>query len=102
VCLRNAIVKFAAITVLVVCIGSHVSELLDTWDHTFQTGNDIESALVILALTLGATLALASAVILLVARTRCLAVPFTEVPVLQLIAELIFSIRPPPIVSLRI
>ena len=42
---------------LLVAVGSQVSELMDRWDHTMQTGNDIESVLVVLALTTGAVLA---------------------------------------------
>ncbi len=46
---------------LFVCVGSHISELFDYWDHTFQTGNDIESALIVLALTAGVALAVGGA-----------------------------------------
>jgi len=88
--------------VLLVCIGSHVSELLDTWDHTFQTGNDIESVLAILALTGGAVLALGSAAILLFARTRCFAVGSTAIELLRPISELISSTHSPPVIPLRI
>lgn len=100
--LRSRILKFVSIVVLLVCIGSHVSELLDTWDNTFQTGNDIESVFVILALTVGGVLALASTAVLLIARRRSFADPSNPVPLLQPIGELILSTHSPPIVPIRI
>ena len=100
--MRERIVKFVSLVVLLVCIGSHVSELLDTWDHTFQTGNDIESVFIVLALTVGAALAVASAAILLVARTRSFAAPSDAVRLLQPISGLILSTHSPPVVLLRI
>ena len=87
---------------LLVCIGSHVSELLDTWDHTFQTGNDIESALVIFALTLGAALALASAAVVLVRKAKSFSPAHVAHAVAQAAAELIISTHSPPIIPLRI
>src|SRR6266702_3595156 len=60
--MRRRTLQFAAVVVLLVCFGSHVSEFLDHWDHTFQTGNDIESALIVVALTGGVALALAAAI----------------------------------------
>lgn len=41
------------ILVLVVCLGCPLVEMFDQWDHTLQTGNDSEYALVILALCVG-------------------------------------------------
>jgi hypothetical protein len=45
--------------ILAVCICSHVSEIFDRWDNTFQTGADIESSIIIVALIAGAALGLA-------------------------------------------
>lgn len=87
---------------LLVCIGSHISELLDTWDNTFQTGNDIESVVLVLALTVGAALALAPVGKLLVAKTRSLAVASAPFPLQQSISEVIFPTHSPPLLSLRI
>jgi hypothetical protein len=44
--------------ILAVCICSHVSEIFDHWDNTFQTGNDVESSTIIVALIAGAALGL--------------------------------------------
>lgn len=54
---RRRVLQLAAMILLLVAVGSQVSELMDRWDHTMQTGNDIESVLVVLALTTGAVLA---------------------------------------------
>ena len=79
-----------------------MSELLDTWDHTFQTGNDIESTLVVFALTVGAALALASATVVLLSKRKS----FNQVHALrvfpQAFSELIISTHSPPIAPLRI
>src|SRR5258707_3959057 len=39
--------------VLATCLVSPLVEVFDTWDHTIQTGNDTEYALVLLALCVG-------------------------------------------------
>jgi hypothetical protein len=59
--LRQTLLKAACGMVLLVSIGSHVAELLDHWDHTLSTGNDVESVLIVAALCAGVVLTLASA-----------------------------------------
>jgi hypothetical protein len=39
--------------VLLICLVCPLLETFDHWDHTFQTGNDTEYALVVLALCVG-------------------------------------------------
>src|SRR5260370_18165400 len=39
--------------ILIACLVCPLVELFDNWDHTVQTGNDTEYALVVLALCLG-------------------------------------------------
>ncbi len=41
------------VIVLLTCLMCPLVELFDTWDHTIQTGNDAEYALVVLALCVG-------------------------------------------------
>lgn len=41
--------------VLLTCVICPLLETFDTWDHTLQTGNDSEYALVVLALCVGVT-----------------------------------------------
>ena len=55
-------VQLAAALILVVCLGSCVSEIFDHWDHTMQTGHDTESTLVMLASLAGAVLVMARVV----------------------------------------
>ena len=94
--------RLAALAVLVICLGSHVSELFDTWDNTFQTGNDIESSFVIAALTLGAALGFMSATALLLDKLRPLAIESASVPVSDQFSEFISSTHSPPPIPLRI
>lgn len=68
--MRRQTLQLLSLAVLVVALGSHISELIDHWDHTLQTGNDIESVLVVLALSAGAVLAIAGCVITAVAQVQ--------------------------------
>jgi hypothetical protein len=57
--MRRSLLQLASVVVLVVCLGSCVSEIFDHWDHTMQTGHDTESILVMLASLAGAVLVMA-------------------------------------------
>jgi hypothetical protein len=67
---RRRVLQLASIAVVLLTFGSHISELVDHWDHTLQTGNDIESVVVVLALTAGAVLTLAGAVLIAITGTQ--------------------------------
>lgn len=56
--MRRSLLQFASVLILVICFGSCVSETFDHWDHTMQTGQDIESELIVLALVTGAAVIL--------------------------------------------
>jgi hypothetical protein len=56
---RRQLLKFGALLLLLVCFCSPLVEAFDYWDHTLQTGNDVEYSLVVLALVAGAALGLA-------------------------------------------
>jgi hypothetical protein len=45
--------RIIATVILVTCLICPLVELFDNWDHTVQTGNDTEYALVVLALCVG-------------------------------------------------
>ena len=51
---RRRLLQFGAFLLLVVCLCGHIAETFDFWDHTLQTGNEIEYGLVIVALVAGA------------------------------------------------
>jgi hypothetical protein len=51
---RRHLLQFGAFLLLVVCLCAQVAETFDFWDHTLQTGNDIEYSLVIVVLIVGA------------------------------------------------
>lgn len=57
--MRRSLVQIGAVLILAVCVTGHVSEIFDHWDHTLQTGNDIDYSTVIVALIAGAVLGLA-------------------------------------------
>lgn len=57
--MRRHFLQFGAFLLLLICLGGHVAETFDFWDHTLQTGNDIEYTLVIVALVAGAGFGLA-------------------------------------------
>jgi hypothetical protein len=71
---QRRLLQFGAFLLLLVCLGGHVAEAFDFWDHTLQTGNDIESTLVMVALVAGAGFGLAqvtAVVMRAVSRTSC-------------------------------
>jgi hypothetical protein len=49
--------------VLITCLVCPVVEMLDSWDHTIQTGNDTEYALVVVALCVGVVYSLARVIL---------------------------------------
>lgn len=51
--MRTRASRIIATVILVTCLVCPLVELLDNWDHTVQTGNDTEYALVVLALCVG-------------------------------------------------
>ena len=48
--------KIFVIAVLLICVFCALSETLDRWDNSFQTGDETESSVLLLALCLGAAL----------------------------------------------
>lgn len=54
--MKSRVTSAIALLVIAFCLCAHVSELLDTWDNTPQTGNDIELTIVVVVLSVGATL----------------------------------------------
>ena len=57
--MRSRASRIIATGILVTCLGCPLVELFDNWDHTIQTGNDTEYALVVLALCVGVAYSLA-------------------------------------------
>jgi len=51
---RRHLLQFGAFFLLVVCLCAQVAETFDFWEHTLQTGNDLEYSLVIVVLIAGA------------------------------------------------
>ena len=73
--MRRQFVQFGAFLLLLICLGGHIAETFDFWDHTLQTGSDIEYSLVMVALVVGAGFGLAQVVAVLtrtVSLTGCL------------------------------
>jgi hypothetical protein len=51
--MRSRASRIIATVILVTCLVCPLVEMFDNWDHTIQTGNDTEYALVVLALCVG-------------------------------------------------
>jgi hypothetical protein len=51
--MRSRASRIIVTLALLTCLICPLLETLDTWDHTIQTGNDIEYGLVVLALCVG-------------------------------------------------
>jgi hypothetical protein len=64
--------RIFALTVLLLTIGGHFSELFDTWDHTFQTGREADYAVVLIAAVTGSVFLAVSSVRKLRRPTRIL------------------------------
>ena len=75
--MRRSLIQIGAVLILAVCVIGHISEIFDHWDHTLQTGNDIDYSTVIVALIAGAVLGLAHATAMLV---RSASVPLRLLP----------------------
>jgi hypothetical protein len=72
---RRNLLQFGAFLLLLICLGGHIAETFDFWDHTLQTGNDIEYSLVTVALVAGAGFGLAQVAAIVmrtVSLTSCL------------------------------
>jgi hypothetical protein len=51
--MRNALVRWALVTVLAAMSGGQVTELFDHWDHTSQTGQDVDYTVALIATCIG-------------------------------------------------
>src|SRR5258708_12540551 len=51
--MRSRASRIIATVILVTCLVCPLVEMFENWDHTIQTGNDTEYALVVLALCVG-------------------------------------------------
>lgn len=58
--MRSRVSRTTIVLILLTCLVSPLVEMFDSWDHTLQTGNDTEYALVVLALCVGLVYSLAS------------------------------------------
>ena len=93
---------------LFICVVCPIVEMFDNWDHTIQTGNDTEYALVILALCVGVAYSFArfifkSALVGFVAKSvfaSCAQKFFFSVPCS--LTFLLFDATSPPPLPLRI
>ena len=60
---RRALTSVMIWLVLATCLVCPVMQMFDHWDHELQTGQDTESAFMVLALCIGATFVLTRAVL---------------------------------------
>src|SRR6266481_1270448 len=105
---RSRASRMTGALVLLTCLICPLIEMFDTWDHTIQTGNDTEYALVVLALCVGATYSFARFIF------KCLLLRFVARNVFNSSADrplrpapfcstpLLFSVISPHLLPLRI
>lgn len=55
--MRKTLLHSAALIVLAGMLGGQITELFDHWDHTAQTGRDVDYTVVIIAASLGVVFA---------------------------------------------
>ncbi len=58
--MRKTLLHWAVLVVLAAMLGGQVTELFDHWDHTPQTGRDVDYTVVIVAACLGVVFAVAN------------------------------------------
>jgi hypothetical protein len=56
---QRKLFQFGSTLILMACLWGHISEIVDRWDNTVQTGNDIEYSTVAVTLIAGAVFWLA-------------------------------------------
>src|SRR5579859_6852279 len=56
--MRKTLLHSAALVVLAGVLGGQITELFDHWDHTLQTGRDVDYTVVIIAACLGVVFAI--------------------------------------------
>jgi hypothetical protein len=61
--MRSRVSYITAAIVLLTCLVCPLVEVFDGWDHTIQTGNDTEYAVVILALCVGVAFSIAQCIV---------------------------------------
>jgi hypothetical protein len=57
--MRKTLLDTAALIVLAGVLGGQITELFDHWDHTLQTGRDVDYTVVIIAACVGVVFAVA-------------------------------------------
>ena len=106
--MRSRASRIIAAVILVTCLVCPLVELFDNWDHTIQTGNDTENALVVLALCVGVAYSFArfifkSALLVFLANSlfaSCAQKSFFTGP--SSFALPLFDVTSPPLLPLRI
>ena len=79
--MRRNLLQVGAFLLLLVCLCGPIAETFDFWDHTLQTGNDIEYSLVMVALVAGAGFGIVHVAAILMCTlspTFCLLCPFAS------------------------
>jgi hypothetical protein len=100
--MRKTLLHSAALIVLAGMLGGQITELFDHWDHTLQTGHDVDYTVVIIAACVGVVFAvgekLVSATIRLFSRANLLQMATPKFPGFRAIPEPLDT--GPPLLSL--
>ncbi len=99
--MRSRVIQVVVLAVVMVCLWAHVSQLFDTWDHTLDTGNDIESTLAAVALCVGTSVVFMSVLLRLFCKLFlgiCPSFAFQQLPLRTIDAiPIVLSPSPPPL-----
>jgi hypothetical protein len=55
--------RWLVVVILAICVGAPIAEAFDWWDRTLPAGDDTESSVVVVALSVGLALSVAAIVI---------------------------------------
>ena len=99
--MRSRVIQVVILAVVMVCLWAHISELFDTWDHTLETGNEIESTLAAVALCVGASVVFMSVLFRLFCKLLlgiCPSFVFQQLPLRTFdVIPILLSPSPPPL-----
>lgn len=88
--MRKTLLYSAALIILAGMLGGQITELFDHWDHTFQTGREMDYTVVVIAASVGVVFAVGKKVVY-----ACLRL-FSPAKLLQVCARTVPGFRANP------
>ena len=98
--MRHFSLKLAALIIVAICVGGHISELFDRWENAVLSGGDIDYTCVVVAATFGAIIVISGILrklLLILSKPGPRSLPRYDHVVLSIL-ELVTSTHSPPLV----